>query len=95
MVCSVDSNRIYEIDLNQVADMSFLVRSGDVITLHPTTTQSVYIAGEIKSPGEKTFRRGLTLMQLVLASGGLGQKVKIAEIAGDNEAGFLVTLASS
>ncbi|HKU73125.1 MAG TPA: hypothetical protein VJR02_04360, partial [Pyrinomonadaceae bacterium] len=37
-----------------------------------------YLASrEGKVPGEKTFRRGLTLMQVVLASGGLGPKQKL------------------
>jgi len=85
-----DSNQIFNFDLNQTADMNFLVRSGDVITLQPGPVQFVYIAGEIKSPGEKTFRRGLTLMQVILASGGVGPKAKIAEIARSNENGFLV-----
>ncbi len=85
-----DQNQIHEIDLNQAADMNFLVRSGDVITLNPNATQFIYIGGEVKLPGEKTFRRGLTLMQVVLASGGLGPKAKIAEIARNNEAGYLV-----
>lgn len=85
-----ESNQIYEIDLNQAADMTFLVRSGDVVTLGPDTTQFVYIGGEIKFPGEKTFRRGLTLMQVILSAGGVGPKAKIAEIARDDGQGFLV-----
>jgi len=84
------SDQIFNIDLNQTADMNFLVRSGDVITVHPGPIQFIYIAGEIKSPGEKTFRRGLTLMQVILASGGVGPKAKVAEIARSNENGFLV-----
>lgn len=86
-----ERNQIYDVDLNRVADMDFLVRSGDVITLRPNPAQFIYIGGEIKSPGEKTFRRGLTLMQVVLASGGLDPKAKIAEIANNNEEGFLVS----
>ena len=85
-----ESNQIYEIDLNQAADMTFLVRSGDVVTLGPDTTQFVYIGGEIKFPGEKTFRRGLTLMQVILSAGGVGPKAKIAEISRDDGNGFLV-----
>ncbi len=83
-------NQIREIDLDDAAEMNFLVRSGDVITLSPATTQFVYIGGEIKVPGEKTFRRGLTLLQVVLASGGLSSKARFAEIARVNEKGFLV-----
>lgn len=85
-----ESNQIYEIDLNQAADMTFLVRSGDVVTLGPDTTQFVYIGGEVKFPGEKTFRRGLTLMQVILSAGGVSPKAKIAEISRDDGKGFLV-----
>jgi protein involved in polysaccharide export with SLBB domain len=85
-----ESNEIHEIDLNQAADMNFLVRSGDVVTLSPHTTQFVYIGGEVKFPGEKTFRRGLTLMQVILSAGGAGPKAKIAEISRDDGNGFLV-----
>ena len=84
-------NQICEIDLDDAAEMNFLVSSGDVITLSPATTQFVYIGGEIKVPGEKTFRRGLTLLQVVLASGGLGSKARFADIARVNEKGFLVS----
>ena len=85
-----ESNQIYEIDLNQAADMIFLVRSGDVITLSRDTTQFIYIGGEVKLPGEKTYRRGLTLMQAILSAGGVGPKAKIAEIARDDGKGFLI-----
>ena len=85
-----ESNQIYEIDLNQAADMNFLVRSGDVITLSPNTTQFVYVGGEVKFPGEKMFRRGLTLMQAILSAGGAGPKAKIAEVSRDDGNGFLV-----
>ena len=83
-------NRPYEVDLDQTDEMNFLVRSGDVITLSPHTTQFVYIGGEIRLPGEKTFRRGLTLLQVVLASGGLSSKAKYADIARVDDKGVLV-----
>jgi protein involved in polysaccharide export with SLBB domain len=86
-----ERSQLYDIELNRVADMDFLVRPGDVITLRPNPTQFIYIGGEIKSPGEKPFRRGLTLMQVVVASGGLDPKAKIAEIANNNDEGFLVS----
>lgn len=91
VIRDAERSQIYDVDLNRVADMDFLVHSGDVITLRPNPTQFIYIGGEIKSPGEKTFRRGLTLMQVVLAAGGLDPKAKIAEIANNNEDGFLVS----
>jgi protein involved in polysaccharide export with SLBB domain len=85
-----EQKRIYEMDLAQAADMNFLVRPGDVVTLNPNVTQFIYIGGEVKSPGEKTFRRGLTLMQAIIAAGGVTPKSKGAEIGRDDGRGFLV-----
>ena len=85
-----EPNQILEIDLTQTAEMSFLVRPGDVITVKPNVTQFVYIAGEVKFPGEKTFHRGLTLMQAIIKAGGGTRKSKVAEISRDDGRGFLV-----
>jgi protein involved in polysaccharide export with SLBB domain/Tfp pilus assembly protein PilF len=83
-------NQIYEIDLTQAAEMNLLVRQGDVITLQPNVTQFIYIGGEVKAPGEKTFRRGLTLTQAILTAGGAGEKAKAASIGRDDSRGFVV-----
>ena len=85
-----ESNATFEIDLAQTRDMSLLVRPGDVITLLPNVTQFVYIGGEVKSPGEKIFRRGLTLTQAIIAAGGVTEKAKEARLGRDNGDGFLV-----
>jgi polysaccharide biosynthesis/export protein len=85
-----ESNATFEIDLAQTKDMSLLVRPGDVITLLPNVTQFVYVGGEVKSPGEKTFRRGLTLTQAIIAAGGMTPKAKEARLGRDNGEGFLV-----
>ena len=82
-------NQMFEIDLTQASDMNLLVRPGDVITLHPNVTQFFYIGGEVKIPGEKTFRRGITLTQAILTAGGATAKGKVAEIARDDGRGFL------
>ena len=84
-----ESNSTFEIDLAQTKDMNLLVRTGDVITLLPSVTQFVYIGGEVKSPGEKTFRRGLTLTQAIIAAGGSTPKAKEARLGRDNGQGFL------
>jgi len=82
-------NQIYEIDFTQAADMNLLIRPGDVITLHPNVMQFIYIGGEVKFPGEKTYRRGLTLTQAIISSG-VTPKSKVAEIGRDDGRGFLV-----
>jgi len=84
-----ESNQMYEIDLAQSAEMNLLVQSGDVVTLLPYETQFIYIGGEVKSPGEKLYRRGLTLTQALLIAGGLASKAKFAQIARDDGHGFL------
>ncbi|HLE62750.1 MAG TPA: polysaccharide biosynthesis/export family protein [Pyrinomonadaceae bacterium] len=85
-----EPNQILEIDLTQTAEMSFLVHPGDVITVKPNVTQFIYIAGEVKFPGEKTLHRGLTLMQAIIKAGGATRRSKVAEISRDDGRGFLV-----
>jgi polysaccharide export outer membrane protein len=85
-----EANATFEIDLTQMKEMNLLVRPGDVITLLPSETQFVYIGGEVKAPGEKTFRRGLTLTQAIIAAGGVTPKAKEARLGRDNGEGFLV-----
>jgi protein involved in polysaccharide export with SLBB domain len=84
-----ESNQIYEIDLSEPADMNLLVRPGDVITLQANVMQFLYIGGEVKSPGEKTYRRGLTLTQALIAAGGVTPKAKEARLGRDDGRGFL------
>ena len=84
-----ETNETFEIDLTETSDMNLLVRPGDVITLLPNVTQFVYVGGEVKLPGEKTFRRGLTLTQAIITAGGVTSKAKEARIARDDGKGFL------
>ncbi|HEY0728694.1 MAG TPA: polysaccharide biosynthesis/export family protein, partial [Pyrinomonadaceae bacterium] len=85
-----ERNQVFEIELTNVTHMNMLVRTGDVINLHPNETQFVYVGGEVKAPGEKIFRRGLTLMQAILSAGGVTSKSKVAEVGRDDGRGFLV-----
>ena len=85
-----EQNQMFEIDLTKVADMSLLVRPGDVINLQRNETQFIYVGGEVKAPGEKIFRRGITLTQAILSAGGMTPKSKVAEIDRDDGKGFLV-----
>ena len=70
--------------------MKLLIRPGDVVTLQANPTQFFYVGGEVKAPGEKSFRRGLTLTQAIIAAGGLIKNAKEARLARDNGKGFLV-----
>ena len=84
-----ESNSTFEIDLAQTSEMNLLVRPGDVVTLLANEAQFVYVGGEVKAPGEKPFRRGLTLTQAILAAGGLMPAAKEARVGRDNGEGFL------
>ncbi len=85
-----ESSSTFEIELGHATDMNLLVRPGDVITVLPNVTQFVYIGGEVKQPGEKTYRRGLTLTQAIIAAGGLTPDAKEARLGRDDGKGFLV-----
>lgn len=84
------SDSTFDIELTQTKDMNLLVRPGDVITLLTSEAQFIYVGGEVKAPGEKTFRRGLTLTQAIIAAGGLMPGAKEARLGRDNGEGFLV-----
>lgn len=85
-----ETNQTFDIELTESNEMNLLVRPGDVITLHPNVTQFLYIGGEVKSPGEKTYRRGLTLTQAIISAGGVTPKAKEARLGRDDGKGFLV-----
>lgn len=85
-----ESNQTFDVELTESSEMNLLVRPGDVITLHPAVTQFLYIGGEVKTPGEKTYRRGLTLTQALIAAGGVTPKAKEARLGRDDGKGFLV-----
>jgi polysaccharide export outer membrane protein len=74
---------------DQKATTTFVL-PGDVITVTaapPPPPQFFYIGGQISSPGQKAFHRGLTLSQAVLASGGTtrfaGNKIKVSRQGAD------------
>ncbi len=77
------------INLLEPAEMNHLVGAGDVITVQPAPKQFFYVGGEVKSPGEKPYRPGLTLTQVILIAEGLTNKGKEAHVARENGNGFL------
>lgn len=85
-----ESSETFDVDMTQAAEMNLLIRPGDVITLLPSVTQFIYIGGEVKLPGEKTYRRGLTLTQAIIAAGGVTPKSKKVRLGRDDGKGFLV-----
>ncbi len=85
-----ESNQVFDIELTESSEMNMLVRPGDVVTLHANATQFVYVGGEVKFPGEKTYRRGLTLTQAMISAGGVTGKPKEARLGRDDGRGFLI-----
>lgn len=59
------------IDLGETASLNTLVRSGDVINVTARPQEYYYIGGRINYPGQKQFQPGMTLLQAILAAGGL------------------------
>lgn len=89
MVIRHETGEALAIDLSNPTEMDLLVRPGDVITVHPNPKQFFYVGGEVKAPGEKPFRPGITLTQAILAAGGLSRESKEAHVARDRGNGFL------
>ena len=83
-----EGRNVLNIDLDP-GQMNILVRSGDVITVQRNPMLFFYLGGEVKSPGEKPFRPGLTLTQAILVAEGLTSKGKEAHLAREKADGFL------
>jgi protein involved in polysaccharide export with SLBB domain len=85
-----ESNQAFTIDLAQPSEMNLLVRPRDVITLQTNPKEFFYVSGDVVTPGEHLLRRGLTLTQALIVSGGLVGKPKEARIGRNDAGGFLV-----
>ena len=85
-----ETTETFSVDLTQPTETNLLVRPGDVITLQTNPTQFFYVSGEVKAPGEKVFRRGLTLTQAIMTAGGLNGKAKEARLGRTDAKGFLI-----
>lgn len=74
------------IDLSQAEETSILVLPGDVVSVSKAEKQFFYVGGEVKSPGELPFHKGLTLTQAILSAGGVttrGEKVQLSRDSGN------------
>jgi len=79
-----DKTRI--IDLANAEETSMLVLPGDVVSVGTTEKQFFYVGGEVKSPGELPFHKGLTLTQAIFSAGGVtlrGEKVQLSRGSGN------------
>jgi protein involved in polysaccharide export with SLBB domain len=70
-----------------------LVRPGDVIAISARPPQFYFIGGKIMTPGQKPFQQGITLVQAILAAGGLLDRTSGDEIdvSREGENGRLTT----
>lgn len=84
-----DSNESFVFELSKPTQMNMLVRPRDVITVQVKPAEFYYLSGAVASPGEKPFRRGLTLSQAIIAAGGLLKDAKEARLYRDSGTGFL------
>lgn len=78
-------------DLTDPASLNVLVKAGDVITISARQQQYYFIGGRINSPGQKIHQPGLTLIQAILAAGGLSRSQDTVEISREEADGRLTT----
>jgi len=73
--------------------MATLVMPGDIIQISgPLAAKKFfYVGGEVRSPGEKAFREGMTLTQALLSAGGASPSGKVIKVARRNSSGYLST----
>lgn len=84
-------NQPLSIGLAEARTSTVLIRPGDVITVQAAPKQYFFVAGEVKQPGEKLFRTGLTLTQAILAAGGVTENGKKIELRRQQASGLLAT----
>ncbi len=78
------------VDLSDSAALSVIVRPGDLINLTARPQDFYYIGGRISYPGQKTFQPGITLVQAILAAGGLARDT-VVELSREGSDGRLAT----
>jgi polysaccharide export outer membrane protein len=72
--------------------LNFQIRHGDLISVSVKPQEFYYIAGRINHPGQKVFQSGITLLQAILAAGGLKrQNENLVEVSRERGDGRLAT----
>ena len=80
------------LELSDPQTLNTVVQSGDVITVSNKPDEFYYIGGRINYPGQKVFQPGITLLQAILAAGGVSQKENRVEISRAGADGKLTTV---
>ena len=78
------------LDLSDSTALNAIIRPGDVINLTVRPQEFYYIAGNISYPGQKPFQPGITLVQAILAAGGLARN-NVVELSREGANGKLET----
>jgi protein involved in polysaccharide export with SLBB domain len=78
------------LELNDSVNFNFIIRPNDVINLTARPPEFYYIAGNINFPGQKNFQPGITLVQAILAAGGLA-RYNLVELSREGANGLLTT----
>ena len=80
------------LDVDDPAALNLIVKSGDVINVTARPPEFYYVGGRIKYPGQKIFQSGITVLQAILAAGGVNRqndnKIELSREAAD---GRLIT----
>ena len=80
------------LDLGDPEVLNYQIRHGDMINVSVRPQEFYYIAGRINQPGQKVFQPGITLLQAILAAGGLKrQNENLIEVSREREDGRLTT----
>jgi len=83
---------VLTVDLNDSASLNAIIRPGDVINLAARPQEFYYIAGYVNYPGQKIFQSGITLVQAILAAGGLARQTdKVVDLSREGAHGRLST----
>ena len=79
------------LELNDSSSLNFIIRPGDVINVTTRPQEFYYIAGRVTYPGQKSFQPGITVLQAILAAGGIVDNAKAVELSREGEGGLLTT----
>ena len=86
--------KVDTVSINDSQAMSGLVFSGDAIKVSnkpAIAKRFLYVGGDVTSPGEKEYREGITLTQLLLACGSTLHSSNTVTVARPTSNGFLTT----
>lgn len=80
------------LELSDSQTLNLVVQSGDVIKVSHKPEEFYFIGGRINFPGQKVFHPGITLLQAILAAGGVPLKENRVELSRAGADGKLTTI---